>query len=373
MKKLRTWILRGLRCAVILPAKLYRCFHPDLWLIGSRPDEADGNALTLYHWIGNKRKCVFVLNKEAPQSRRGMIKWGGLKHMFYSAAAPMHVFDVEEIHFDIISPRMRKLFGLETKHIFLQHGIIRLNIPLYHYSRKKYDLFVVSAKKEYEFVHSVFGYPYNHLALTGLARYDQLIGKASDKRFVLIMPTWRRSLFKMNETEFMATAYYQRFQSLLNNKDFQAFLRENDLKLCFYLHYKIHDKQRLFSLPPDSLMYTATEQVHELLRACSLLITDCSSVAFDVALAGKPLLYYGFEEEHYPPGDSYMQLDTDGFGPVVRDEQSILEYMNTIWDGQCFRRESIYDRRCDDFFTFRDTNNCQRIYDAIEAVQSRSS
>ncbi len=229
-------------------------------------------------------------------------------------------------------------------------------------------MFIVAAKKEYEFIHQVFGYPYDHIALTGFARHDQLINHVSDKKFILIMPTWRRHLRKMREEEFLSTNYYQRFQSLLNNPALQHFLQRNDQKLCFYLHYMIHDKQKLFELPPENLVYAETQHVHELLRDCSMLITDCSSVAFDAALAGKPLVYYGFEEEHYPPADSYMQLDTDGFGPVFREEDEVVQYISTLWNGEKFCREKVYDRRCEEFFEFTDASNCQRIFDKIERL-----
>lgn len=351
-------------CLVALAAKVYRLFNPDLWIIGSRPDEADGNALAFYYWVKDKKKCVFILNKDAPQYQNGMIPWNGIRHFFYSAVASVHIFDGAG-SCSRFSNRLRDLFGLNTKQVFLSHGVTRCNIPWYNYSNTKFDLFAVVSQREFEYVNNILGYPEDHIALTGFARHDDLIKNCSDKRYVLIMPTWRLELKKITDEGFVNSLFYKKYQSLLNNNQFIEFLKDNNLRLRFYLHYMIRDKLKLFNIPSDVEVYFETDSVHELVRDCSLLITDYSSVSFDAALIGKPVIYYQFQEDHYSQEDSYFKYAIDGFGPVVTKETELIQEIQGFWNGREFKQKQLYTDKRNSFFEFDDTNNCQRIYDSI--------
>lgn len=346
---------------------LYRKFNPDIWLFFSRPDESDGNAYALYQWAKDRKKCYFVLQKDCAEFEDGMIAYHSVKHLFLSAAAKVHVFDTIETA-DLYSRVLRKIFGLDTKYVFLQHGVTRVDIPLYHYENTAYDLCIATTRREYRFLHQTFHYPEERLALTGHARHDDLLLNASDKRFIFIAPTWNKDAKNMGKEDFFHSAFYLRFQSLLNNKQFAAFLRNNHIKLRFCLHYMIQDKADLFDLPADVEIYNDADSIHELLRDCSLLITDYSSVAFDTALAGKPVIYYQFQADRYKSADSYFQYETDGFGPVVSEEAELIGAVQDLWNGHRFERPSFYNDRCNAFFEFRDTDNCKRIYDRIETM-----
>lgn len=356
---------RGLlSCLVTIPAKLYRHYNPDFLLIGSRSDEADGNALDFYNWVKDKNKCVFVLNKAASQYQKDMIPWNSFRHVFYSAAASVHVFDGSE-SCGCYSDRLRNAIGLNTKHVFLSHGVTRCNIPKYNYTNSKFDLITVVSQQEFEYVNKVWGYPEKNIALTGFARYDDLFEKCTDKRFVLIMPTWRHEFKKITDEEFVKSRFFIEYQSLLNNKGFIEFLKANNIGLRFYLHYMIKDRMHLFNIPSDIEIYDESDSVHELLRDCSMLITDYSSVSFDAAFAGKPIIYYQFQDDHYDQEDSYFKYDRDGFGPVVKSEGDLVQEIFKFWNGDCFEQKQLYTDRRNSFFEYNDANNCQRIYDCI--------
>ena len=65
-----------------------------------------------------------------------------------------------------------------------------------------------------------------------------------------------------------------------------------------------------------------------MLKESSMLITDYSSVFFDVAYMHKPIIYYQFDRDAFRQGhyqEGYFSYD-DGFGPVAFDTESLLKY-----------------------------------------------
>lgn len=352
-------------CCIYPAAVIYRRFHPHIWLFFSRADETDGNAKTLFDWIGKKEECFFILDKKAKGYKKGMVALKSLKHLLYSAVAEAFVFDVSATC-DLVGHRLRKLTGARAVYIFLQHGTIQTDIPLYHYSETKYDLVMTTSQGEFDFLQKTFGYPPNHVVLTGQARHDDLIENASDKKYILVMPTWRMELKDADSETFTESEYFKKLQSLLQNRDLLDLLRSTNTKICFYLHYMIRNRMPLFSLPPDELMYRETDSVHELIRDCSALITDYSSVAFDAALAEKPIVYYQFQKYHYDEENSYFGFERDGFGPVVTTEEELMNELKKFWSGENFTQLPQYRQRRDAFFDFKDTDNCKRIYAAIK-------
>lgn len=366
--RLITLIIKG---TLALCACIYRTLHPgkEIWLFFSRPDELDGNAYALYKWTEKKKKCYFILKKDTVGFEKGMICWGSIRHFFLSAVASVHVFDIMQ-NGNIVSSRIRNVFNLPTKNVFLQHGMTRADIPLYHYENTAYDLAIATNHREFDYLQAAFHYPPQNLAITGMARHDDLLQYTSDKKFILIMPTWRKKLINIPPERFKTSAFYKQYHSLLNNEQLLSFLRKNNIKIRFYLHYMIHSQTDLFSDIPSEMVYETTDSVHELIRDCSLLITDYSSVAFDAALAGKPIIYYQFQVDTYDSTNSYFQYDKDGFGPVVQTEESLINQIIKLWNGSSFVRMPLYKKRSEQFFEFHDTNNCQRIFDKIEELLS---
>jgi len=102
--------------------------------------------------------------------------------------------------------------------------------------------------------------------------------------------------------------------------------------------------------------------VQELLMNSKMLITDFSSVIFDFAYMGKPIVYYQFDDIHYSHG--YFDYGRDGFGPVLKTEDEVINYLaEKVNDG--FLVDDMYKARAETFFEIRDDNNCERNFNAI--------
>jgi CDP-glycerol glycerophosphotransferase len=68
-------------------------------------------------------------------------------------------------------------------------------------------------------------------------------------------------------------------------------------------------------------------EVHELYLAADVLVTDYSSVMFDFAITGKPILYYAYDLEAYRDTlrGFYFDLEEVAPGPVTRTTDELGE------------------------------------------------
>lgn len=360
---------RVLLKTLLIPALLYKRIHKPLWLLSSRFDEADGNALALYKWSQKQnldRKLLFVVDKNNPQFEKGMIPWGSLKHFFYALVCEAVLFDADNCN-DFCFNTKEEL-GIKEYRVFLQHGVIVSYIPGYIREATSFDLFMCSLKKEFFYLRDVYGYSENSLALTGLARHDDLISSAKDDKYIFVAPTWRNYFKDISEEEFVSSDYFKKWNSLLEK--IVVFAKSNHLKVRFQLHYMIKRFQKCF-INYDEIIYSKTDSIHELIRDCSLMITDYSSMSIDAALIHKSIIYYQFDYNDYRSkhqGQGYFDYEQDGFGPVVSDEEAVLETTKNLWTGNHFWTEETYVNRSNHFFEFFDTDNCQRNYDAVKGM-----
>ena len=110
--------------------------------------------------------------------------------------------------------------------------------------------------------------------------------------------------------------------------------------------------------------------VQTLLNESAMLITDYSSVAFDMAYMGKPVCYYHFDYAEYRKGqhpEGYFSYERDGFGTVVHTEAEVVSFVQTSVDN-LFALADIYRERAERFFTIRNKDNCARIYEAVRKL-----
>ena len=105
--------------------------------------------------------------------------------------------------------------------------------------------------------------------------------------------------------------------------------------------------------------------VQDLLKRASLLVTDYSSVFFDFAYLGKPIIFYQFDEEKFRAGQynvGYFDYKTTELGEWTDNLDGVLDYLNN--------KQSLLGQPNKDiakkYFKFVDTNNSQRIYEEIK-------
>ena len=154
---------------------------------------------------------------------------------------------------------------------------------------------------------------------------------------------------------------------LLTSDRLKNLLETYDLKLNFYLHPKFRDYISDFRIDAERirLIPFGEEPLNELMMKCRMLITDYSSVCWDVYYQGKPVIFYQFDlEDYYELHGSYIDMKKDLFGPEVEDISSLLDELEKTIQNN-FRLEDRYESMRHSYYKYIDNNNSQRICEAI--------
>src|SRR5699024_6482356 len=89
-------------------------------------------------------------------------------------------------------------------------------------------------------------------------------------------------------------------------------------------------------LPPHVRVATyAQADVQEMIADAALMITDYSSVAFDAAIARRPLAYFQFDRAEFLGGGhigrpGYFDYRSHGYGPVAATADEIIDFAESL-------------------------------------------
>lgn len=373
---------------IAIPYAIYlKKKRPDMWLICEEYNEARDNGYWLYKYVREvhpEQDCVYAINKKSVDYSRiknlgEVIQYGGYKHWAYYLAASRNISSQKGGKPNAALCYVLEVYGiLKNVRIFLQHGITINDVPWLHYKNTRMSLFVCGAKKEYECIKHTFGYPSNNVQYLGFARFDGLHDYQINKQQILVMPSWRewiatptsKSIELDNVSKFTETEYYQKWNELLNSLEITKMLEEYNMNIVFYPHRNMQQYLQEFSTISDRVIIADWQKydVQELLKESALLITDYSSISMDFGYMRKPMIYYQFDEAKFRKGqyqEGYFSYREDGFGPVCTKLHEVKEELEGYLSNALANRKE-YEKREHDFFTFYDTNNCERNYEAIK-------
>lgn len=358
--------------------------NKDSWVIVDRINKADDNAEHFYRFLKNNHpdhEIYFALDKSCEDWSRldsegfNLIDYGSdrfvneLKRCKYILSSHLFVWNF------FIGQ------GLETlsqkKNIWLQHGVIANNNANV-VNTKHIDLMVTSTYGEYHSIadnYTEYNLTSNQVLLSGLPRHDKLLrlnNDIKDDKTIFVMPTWRTWLKSEN---FVETKYFQEWTNFLSSLETEVLLKKYDYKIVFVMHEEIKDLKCFFPDRPYIEYESLNDKgLQSMFATSKLMITDYSSVAFDMAFIQKLVIYYQFDRdrffgEHYREG--YFSYEEDGFGPVVTTEKMLLNSLESALKSNCVPAEP-YRSRMLDTFPFRDGKNCERIYKSIISLDNSS-
>lgn len=325
------------------------------------------------------RSIYFVIDKKQPDYKERLlpykdhvIQFMSLRHMIYILAARLLISSDSKAHAyawrakeSIILPRIQH----NKKLVFLQHGVIALKrVEFYSKGTNAVQLFITSNQREHDIIVSEMAYPTEDVVITGLARWDVLEDKGLKERRILVMPTWRNWLEEVSDVVFTSSDYYRNYMSLLNDSRLFDLLERQDLYLDFYIHPKFREYISNFSITEGGrvrLIPFGTEPLNQLIMGCKLLITDYSSVCWDVYYQGKPVLFYQFDLEQYnETTGSYIDMETELFGDRVITPEELLNALEQYAESD-FRLPEKYAEMRPHMYTYIDHNNSQRVCQEI--------
>lgn len=386
------FVARGRRFTWVRAARLItRPVVPrgPIWLIGERPETARDNGRALFAHLRRTRPkapVYYVMASDSPLAASvrplgNVVEHSSWRHrvLMLHADVLANAYSIKHMLPDRWHPGayMNQCgWRLGARRVYLKHGV-HLSPEAVKRANGGYDLMVTVGPGETAALSATSGYG-SQLVQTGLARYDDLVPGPPSKT-ILFMPTWRRylvpTLFSAQATA--AVPYegstYQRFvEGFLSSDRLASLLDKEDLRVVVVPHYNL--ASLLGRYRPASRRITvldaASADIPALLRTCDLLVTDYSSVHFDVAYVGTPVVYAQVDGDEYSSGHSafsWFVFDRDGFGPITHDVESAVDAV-AAYAASGFTREPRYTGRVERIFAHHDRSNCARIVEAIDEL-----
>ena len=368
--------------------------YRNAWIFMDRDNQADDNAEHLYRYVHNMRPDIpawFVLQRESHDWQRlsdegfHLLAFGEPEHE-KALESCSRVISSHAAQFATDYFKDKRMTW--KKFVFLQHGIIHNDqSALFKPDWKKFDMFVTSSFDEYKSIvddMSPYKFTAKEAVLTGLPRHDALINsQIKSEKMILVMPTWRPSLLGkvISGTErellpdFTESEYAKAWYDILANDDLKITAEKYGYKIVFFPHANIQPYLDQYVLPEHvTVLSHSSGSIQELFLKASVMITDYSSVAFEMAYLNKPVCYYQFDEDaffnkgHYNKG--YFSYRENGFGPVYNDEENTVNFVVDMIKANCVM-SPYYTEKANKFFPYRDGKCCERTVAAIESLDNK--
>ncbi|MFE5292832.1 CDP-glycerol glycerophosphotransferase family protein [Isoptericola sp. NPDC056618] len=359
----------------------------EIWLVGERKDTAQDNGVHLFRHLresGLRRRAYYVIDRSSPQYDRvapygHVVAHSSWKHqlLLLHATVLANAYMIGYLvpdGWDVKEYTRHIVWRVGALRVYLKHGV-HLSPNAVKRGTTGYDICLTVMPRETEALRAASGYD-EQLVEAGMPRYDALT-PTPPSRTILFMPTWRNylAMTSLHASQDGEVPYegstYQRFMSdLLESRRLHEMLERYDYRLTFVPHYNMASRFEGATVAGERIEIADTDTVsfQDLIRGCDAFVTDYSSVHFDVAYLGTPIVYARFDEEEFEGKHSsptWFDYDRDGFGPVVRTLDDTLDAVERLLERDC-RPDPVYTARIEAAFPRRDRQNCARTVAAIE-------
>lgn len=131
--------------------------------------------------------------------------------------------------------------------------------------------------------------------------------KKIKRKMVFYMPTFRQS----------ETLFFKNF----DKRDFQKYLKENNILFCIKLHPKSKLNREFQNIQSENIMVIDKDaDPYVFLKLADVLITDYSSIYFDYLLLDRPVIFFDYDLKEYLSDSREMYFDYDKFTPGQKAE-----------------------------------------------------
>jgi CDP-glycerol glycerophosphotransferase len=242
-----------------------------------------------------------------------------------------------------------------------------------------FDLIPVCS--EFERVHKLeWGIDPRRLVITGIPRFDTLLALRrklpSHPRRVLYMPTWRDG--SAGASDWRSTAFFQGVRKFLKHPTLRMVLsrRDGELRVFFHMNMARHADQVREDIDDDRIQIVTDSDPQRLFVECGALITDYSSVAWDVLYLNKPVMLYQFDRDDFEAcRGGYLAAD-ELPGPVATTAEGMIQILDDYLSEKLASQSDLIERTEQwqkKAFAFRDDRNCERVVaEILKLLDERS-
>lgn len=376
---------------------LKRIKKKEIWMISDRMTKADDNGEAFFTYMNTVVKnpninTYFVLNKESEDYERlckigKVVPFHSTKHKILSLLCDRIVssqaddyvfnrfFDQAYLYKDIMHGQ---------KFIFLQHGVIQNDLSGWlTKANKNISMFVTTTNAEYQ---SILEYAYHYdekeVKCTGLPRYDYLYDESKEKNIITFMPTWRSYLAGVHNVNtdtrklksgFEDSTYCKMYKQVFENKRLYEAAEKYHYDIRFMLHPTMpRECIEYFGCNESIEILDSNTRYRDLFASSKLIVSDYSSTLFDFAYLRKPIIYYQQDIDEFYSGKhtsvkGYFDYERDGFGEVEYTSEALVNRIIEYMERGCQLKDK-YRERIEKTFPYYDKDNCQRVYEAIQAL-----
>ncbi len=335
----------ALRMSVKKELVFFESFNGDLY--------GDSPRYIYEYYIENnpaKRRFVWSIKKEgraAIPGSCGFVKPGTLRYMLALARAGILVSNMRQPSWYV--KRKGQFFfetwhGTPLKRLVFDMDEVYTASPgykkIFYDQSRKWDYLLSGNPYSTDIFEHAFMMPKEKIAQLGYPRNDRLkaagdpqktkeelrkkLGLPVDKKIVLYAPTWRDNKFKGSGDYEMKLPFERGFGE--------------KLKDCFFilrLHYFVSGTDGLKdAFGGNAVDMSAYDDINDLYLASDMLVTDYSSVFFDYAILGRPIVFYAYDGDEYAGELRGLYFDMEKYcpGPVVRTQDELAEAINKDTD-----------------------------------------
>lgn len=173
-----------------------------------------------------------------------------------------------------------------------------------------------------------------HVSKDKIKKIRKKLEIPEDKKIILYAPTWRDSTDFGESYQLIPPINWEKWRNELSDQ-YVVLLRTHAYTTKL-MGVEFNDFIRDCSSYPN---------VNHLLMAADVMISDYSSIIFDYAILGKPILCFGYDYEQYSKYRGfYFDLDKELPSGIIRDEKNLLRHI----------RKMNYEKECEKTRRFRD-------------------
>lgn len=352
-----------------------------------RENKADDNAEVLYQTIAENHpewQNYFILERESSDWERlqrlnfNLIEYGSTEHERLLIQATNLISSQADL--TIMRPWPRDFGYLRDAYhynfVFLQHGVTKHDLSLWLRKIEKDIRLLVTVSRFEQNGFLDYGYQYdeNEIVLTGFPRFDRYTSMSRDSTknngVILIAPTWRNGIWKESDShstkieKIKSTHFFNSWQCLLNSDKIKS-LVENGNEIVWLPHPHFREVDDAFKIPNYVKEASVDIRYVDILKKASVLVTDFSSIYFDIAYQNKPTIYYQMDDGNVNNKPGYFDFEIMGFGKVFDNLKEVENELQLVVNNG-FVLEDKYYSRVKEFFAFGDQNNSKRVQKNIE-------
>jgi CDP-glycerol glycerophosphotransferase (TagB/SpsB family) len=353
---------------------LITCKKDFILLYEKETSHYEESASVLYERLIDKgyNNVYFIVNRDnikiqslEEKYKKNLVYKNTLKHIIYFFKCQKFIGTESLAHSLQLRVADRKVIkkvnDKRIKYVFLQHGVmymISLNSELRTGFRKSvYDFhkIVVSSKLEAQHFIDLGGFAKKDLYVCGLLTFDKAY-RYDNADKIVIMPTLRRWEVNQSAVDYTQTKYFKMIERIVSA--IPKNLRSKVIILPHPMMLNAIRSNKDFSsyIPSGEFSYD------DILKECSLLITDYSSISYDAFYRGSNVIFYWEEKDEclkkYGKNTKLMLNKRNAFGDVVFNKEELKSVFN---DNYMHDQKKKYINRYRKIVEFSDNKNAERL------------